>query len=221
MMKLSLTKRKIIGLTVAALLALTCVGSLAFFSDRETVNANAEAAKITVGVETNWADTTLLPGTKMDLPSTISNTGNRAMDVKETLILTSDIALASTGAAEFEIYAASDVEQVNGVWVPKASATPLATRSISSDYKKITYALPEFTLGIGSDQPENAINAQTTKAYVALFKAGASNTYQNAHVTLKYVVEAKQHSGNVAWTTVQDKTITGADGKFVPKATEW
>lgn len=208
------------AVAVATLIA----GSFAFFTDREQVDSRATAAKINIDLDAPWTDEVLLPGQIVDLPSTITSTGNRAIDVRETFVLTSDVALSNVGAAEFEIYKVSDLEMnAFGAYIPIDGAEPITTganRVLSDDGKTLTYTLPEFIMSGGGETPSGTVGTEVSKDYVALFKLEASDAYQKAEVKVDYIVEAKQHSATNAddWAVLATHSIENVSGSYVAPA---
>lgn len=225
-------KRTSAAMGVAAAALLT-VGSLAFFTDRQQGTFQATAGTLGLELTQNWAaDNTnvagaLIPGKKLELDYTLANTGNKSMDVKEQIVITSPVAM-SGAQAEFELYAANDVVQdsTTGAWKPKAKAQPVATRSLSSDGLKVTYEIPEFILnGTGENaETEDSVTATSkTGDYVIVFRDTAANAFQGQTISIDYLAQAKQHrnTGSDTWTTVATDTITFAGNdsfQAVPEA---
>lgn len=220
----------VMGVAAAALLT---AGSLAFFTDRQQGTFSATAGTLGLELTQNWAtDNTdvagaLIPGKKLELDYTLANTGNKSMDVKEQIVITSPVAM-SGAQAEFELYAANDVEQdsTTGAWKPKAEAQPVATRSLSRDGLKVTYEIPEFILnGTGENaETEDSVTATSkTGDYVIVFRDTAANAFQGQTISIDYLAQAKQHrnTGSDTWTTVATDTITFAGNdsfQAVPEA---
>lgn len=204
----------VMGIAAAAVLT---VGSLAYFTDRATGQATATSGTLGLELTETWDSlnaVALVPGDKVDFDYTLSNTGNKAMDVKEQIVITSPVQMSGE-QAEFELYAANDVEQdAAGAWQPKGDAKPVATRSLSPDGKKVTYDIAEFQLqGTGNNaQTDVGTAASKTGDYVIVFKAASSNAFQGQTITVDYLAQAKQHDNTNAdtWTTVQSETITFA-----------
>lgn len=217
----SKTKKKALA---AGALAGFCAlaGTFAYFTDRVETSATAKAGTVDIALDANWTNVANFnPGDKADLDYQVSNDGNKSVDVRERLVVTSSVALDAAAQAEFEVYKAADVEQdAAGAYVPKAEAKPVtdgAKRIVSGDSKSITYVLPEYTLnGTGTAaETESGVSATDHSAdYVLVFKGASSNVFQDADVKVSLLAEAKQHrntDGNT-WTTVSSESITLGNG---------
>ena len=197
-------------------------GTFAYFTDRIETSATAKAGTVDLALDANWANVANFnPGDKADLAYTISNDGNKSVDVRERLVVTSSVALDTAAQAEFEIYKAADVEQdAAGAYVPKADAKPVtqgAERIVAGDSKSITYVLPQYTLnGTGTAaETESGVNATEHEApYVLVFKGASSNAFQDADVEVTLLAEAKQHRNTDAdtWATVSSESVTFGNG---------
>lgn len=209
-------KKKLFGgLSLALAAVLTIGGSLAYFTDRESVTANGAAGSLQIHVDNNidlsteqWnPDNILDPGDKKSLSWTVYEDGNKSADIRTTISLISQIPLNTNanGQAEFEIYNVNDVEEkkdTNGNslgYGPKDGAQPLQVRSISDDKTIITYKPTEYSLNgatmSGVDAENDIENAGSSKEsnYVLIFRQDATNTFQDKPVTLNVLIEAKQH----------------------------
>lgn len=208
----------------AGALAVSCAlaGTIAYFTDRVETSATAKAGTVDLALDANWTDVANFnPGDKADLDYQISNDGNKSVDVRERLVVTSSVALDTAAQAEFEIYNAADVEQdAAGAYVPKAEAKPVtdgAKRIVAGDSKSITYVLPEYTLnGTGANaETESGVLASDHSAdYVLVFKGASSNAFQDADVEVSLLAEAKQHrnTDSDTWTTVSSESVTFGNG---------
>lgn len=228
------TKKGMRLIAVALALVMAIGGSLAYFTDSASTNQSGTAG--TVDVELDGSGINLLdedgkqilnPGDLRDVYFTVSNKGNKSVDIRTTITLTSSIGMAQNGQAEFEIYKLGDVEFVDGEgWKPVAGAEPLQIRSISDDGYTITYAIPEYILNGNEElpdmqreiEPDVAVDADpyfdvsdggsiADSKYVLVFKTASDNNYQEANVTLNVKVEAKQHRNTEAgWELVGDSS---------------
>ena len=212
---------------MALALVMVLGSSFAYFTDRADTSASGTAG--TVGVDLT-SDINLLdedgkdilnPGDLRDGSFGVENTGNKSIDVRTTIVLTSSVAMDKTAAqAEYELYLKDDVEFVEGKgWMPKDGAQPLEVRSISEDGKTITYNLPDYILNgnedFGDDKREIEDGITTDSHdndFVLIFKAGSSNAFQDSKVQLDVLVEAKQHRNTGAgWDIVaQESYVSGA-----------
>lgn len=154
------------GMRLAAvLLALVMAvgGSLAYFTDYADTSASGTAGTVDIqldGYGINLLDADgkdiLNPGDSRDVFFNVNNLGNKSVDVRTTITLTSSVPMVTdaNGQAQFELYVAGDVESIKGEgWQPKDGATPLEIRSISADGRTITYAIPDYILnGVPSSE---------------------------------------------------------------------
>lgn len=242
-MKNLTNKRRVASLALAGVMgASLLVGSLAYFTDRADTNASATAGTVAIEMDAATLAASMKdadgkdifnPGDMREVNYVLTNTGNKSIDVKETIILTSSVAMDKTAAqAEYELYKAADVELVAGKgYAPKAGAQPLEVRSISDDGLQITYAVPQYTLNgnasFGDDnrEIETGIDTDTNAgAYVLVFKGASSNAFQGSTVKLEILAEAKQHRNTSAfdadWSELQSESVTfgGSDVAVVPSA---
>lgn len=144
--------RKRISLVLALCLVLSMVvGSFAYFTDRVESNAQVTAGTVGITEADTWTDNlkdgpqslnNLNPGDSRDLSFTVTNTGNKAVDVRHTIQLSvvdaagnpkaltmgADIGLEEM--LQFDIFRASDVTTMskdnnNAGYLLKDGATPL------------------------------------------------------------------------------------------------
>lgn len=215
--------RKIARIASGALaVCLLMVGSFAYFTDRVSTDASATAGTVTLGMTDNInlldADGKDIynPGDVRTAAFEIENTGNKSVDVRSTITVTSTVAMDTAAEqAEYELYNASDVELVEGKgYAPKAGATPVADRSISADGTVITYDIPDYVLNGNEDlaeqETEDGIMTDThAYDYVLVFKGSSANAFQNSGVKLDVLVEAKQHRNTSAgWEIVAQESYT-------------
>ena len=208
--------------------ALILAGSMAYFTDRETASVKATAGTVDLALTEAWADVSNFnPGDKADFGYTISNDGNKSVDIRETIVLTSSVAMDAATQAEFELYHATDVEKAaNGSYVPKTGTNPITTgadRIVSSDSKSIKYVIDEYTLnGVGNNaEKETGISATSkTSDYVLVFRNTSGDAFQGSELKVDLLAEAKQHrnTNSNTWQTVSTESLTlGTTGvKAVP-----
>ena len=216
----SSAKRKKMALaagTLAGVIALS--GTFAYFTDRVQSNATATAGTVDLVLDANWVDNdNYNPGDKADLIYNISNVGNKSVDVRERIVVTSDVVMDASQQAEFEIYQLADV-YVNdsGDYVPKPGSVPItqgADRVVSADNKSITYNIAEYVLngtGTAAETEAEALGATSKGSdYALVFKNTSSNAFQGVDVTVDLVAEAKQHrnTDGGTWTTVSSESVT-------------
>lgn len=234
-------KKKIASIALATTMISTLmIGSFAYFTDRADTRASATAGTVDIelnadalanAMKDNDGKDIFNPGDMREINYELSNKGNKSIDVRETIILTSSVAMDKEAAqAEYEIYKAEDVELIEGKgYSPVDGSNPLSVRSISDDGTQITYTVDEYILnGYDKDgddtkrEIENGVTATNNSgAYVLLFKGTAGNEFQNSTVTLDILAEAKQHrnTANVDWTELASESISfgGADTNVVPE----
>lgn len=234
------SKKKFLSLAlVLAIGATLLVGTTAYFTDRVNTNATATAGTVTLELDASTLETAmkdadgkdiLNPGDQRVINYGLKNTGNKSVDVREKIVLTSSVPMDKVSEqAEFEIYKATDVKLVPGRgYAPNEGAKPLAVRSISEDGKQITYNIPEYvlngnaTLGDDKREIEDGVTTDSNNgAYVLIFKGAASNQFQGATVTIDILAEAKQHRNTDAslWTEIATESVTfgGVDVSVVPE----
>lgn len=208
--------------------ALILAGSMAYFTDRAEVESAATAGTVDLTLTESWQDiANFNPGDQADFSYTISNDGNKSIDVRETIVLTSSVPMNASDQAEFELYRAADVEQqANGTYAPKEGAEPITTganRVVSADNQTIKYVIDEYTLnGTGTAaEEESGVNAtEQNSDYVLVFGGNAGNEFQGAEVSVNLLAEAKQHRNTDAdtWVTVatEDMSVGSEAVKAVP-----
>lgn len=198
-------KKKAAVATTAALLVVTCIGSLAFFTDRENADATATAGNIdlvftdeSLAIESTgddvqardnvWTDKKLVvdngilnPGDTIDMDYKVANAGSKSIDVRQQITLTSDVALTDN-AEEYTITVAGQ------------SITPVK----SDDDKTLTYSLADITLN-GSIETETGVTVTEQGYDVAMaFAKAAKNAFMDSNVTVKLDIQAKQHRNTTA-----------------------
>ena len=198
--------------------ALILAGSMAYFTDHETAKATTTAGTVDLTLTEAWADVSNFnPGDQADFSYTISNDGNKSIDVRETIVLKSSVAMDAATQAEFELYKAADVEQqANGSYIPASGAQPITTganRVVSDDNMSIKYVIDEYVLnGTGENaETEDGINAISKDSdYVLVFRNDSGNAFQGAELSVDLLAEAKQHrnTDGDTWTTVATEEVT-------------
>ena len=202
--------------------------SFAYFSDYATTQTTGTAGTVALSMD---SDINLLdpdgqdiinPGDMRDGSFTVTNEGNKSIDVRTTIALTTqsntgfDLAFSGDGTtqSEYDLYLRDDVELVEGKgWMPKDGAQPLQVKSIDQDV--ITYILPEYSLNGNSDRYDEVetVDGVTefahTYDFVMVMKGGATNEWQNSSVSIDVLVEAKQHENtNAGWEIVAKENVT-------------
>lgn len=228
--KFSKKTKSIVALVLAVVMVFGM--SFAYFSDYAQTSTTGKAGTVAVSVDSNMnlldADgkDIINPGDLRDAGFTVTNEGNKSIDVRSTIVLTTqsknagvDLAFSGTNAtqSEYDLYLRSDVEEVEGRgWAPKDGAQPLQVKSIDGD--TITYQTPIYSLNGNSDRYDevetiDGVDAfAQTNDYVLIMKGAAGNEWQNSIVSIDVLVEAKQHENTGAgWDIVaQENVATGA-----------
>ena len=231
---------KISGLLALAMVFVLLVGSLAYFTDR--ISKDASFSTIGSGVvidpdpdpdnpdpdpdpnklSTKWANANaealanFNPGDKVDLSYKLANTGELAVDVRETFVITSSTAMKD-GAPKFRLL--STVSQDNAGANVGGNVVVTEKKIDATHYM---YIITAYSLN-GSDETVTGVNATSMdKAYYLVFDKTADNTFQGATCTIDYLVEAKQHSdgGNADWVTAATGSLNlgGQTVSAVPAA---
>lgn len=217
--------------TLCAVLAIGLLvgGSFAYFSDYATSQATGTAGTVAIALDSdiNLLDAEgrdiLNPGDMRDGSFTVTNEGNKSIDVRTTIKLIAkdhegnaiNLTGSATEQSEYDLYLASDVELVEGQgYKPKADAKPLEVKSIDGNI--ITYLLPEYSLNGNSDKYDEVETIDGIDAFshdndfVMVFKGEAGNEWQASSVTIAVLVEAKQHENTQAgWEIVATEVLQG------------
>lgn len=229
---------KISGLLALALVFALLVGSLAYFTDRVADDATFSTASVSITPDPDdpipdpdhpenkltakWlavnaeALSNFNPGDKVDLSYKLANTGELAVDVRETFVITSSKAMKD-GAPQFRLFSnvTSDAADAN------VGGNVIVTEK-KIDATHYMYTITAYSLN-GSDETVSGVTATSVdKAYYLVFDKTADNTFQGATCTIDYLVEAKQHSdgGDADWVTAATGNLTlgGQSVKAVPAA---
>ena len=202
--------------------------SLAYFTDYATTSTSGTAGTVALSMD---SDINLLnadgmdiinPGDMRDGSFSVTNEGNKSIDVRSTIVLTTvsntgyDLAFTgdATTQSEYDLYLASDVELVEGYgYQPKDGAQPLQVKSV--DGNTITYVLPEYSLNGNSDRYDEVETIDGVNAFsydydfVFVMKGSAGNEWQNSAVSIDVLVEAKQHENtNAGWDIVAHENVS-------------
>ena len=226
-----------------ACIILLIAATLAYFTDRAQVQATGTAGTVSITVD----DPSLLnpdgidnfnPGDGRSIEATITNTGNKSVDVRRTfqVTMTPDTGVTFTDDGTtpmgWAIYAKSDcTPDADGNWVVNSGATALGDTVDNGDGSfTLTYTVPttgDLLLNGTGDNAEIEAGVEDTSYanndYVLAMLPGTDNSYQNATVTLDILVEAKQHRNTTAgWTLVDTVSVPFGGGTVdaVPAAAE-
>ena len=224
---------KLSGMLALAMAVVLLVGSLAYFTDRITTKATIST--IGADITTDPDDPTYKddltakwlafnaapkanfnPGDKVDLSYKLANTGELAVDVRETFVITSSKAMKD-GAPQFRLF--STVSQ-DDAGANVGDNVVVTEKKIDATH--YMYTITAYSLN-GSDETVTGVTATSMdKAYYLVFDKTADNTFQGATCTIDYLVEAKQHSdgGNADWVTAATGSLNlgGQTVSAVPAA---
>ena len=197
--------KRFIALGMATVTALSlAVGTFAFFTDRTSHVTTATAGNINLV----WADNSLAtgsnnefavdkvwdtgalvsddniinPGDYFDLSYELTNTGNKSIDVRQKLVLTSSVAMTAD-AEEYQLTITGGNDSV--------TVTPDATESTDT---VLVYNLTDIILnGVGAGKEEE--DGAVTGAYTVRldFAKAAKNAFMDSIVTVDLYAAAKQH----------------------------
>lgn len=230
---------KISGLLALAMVFVLLVGSLAYFTDR--ISKDASFSTIGGGgvvidpdpddpdpedpekkLSTKWANVNaealanFNPGDKVDLSYKLANTGELAVDVRETFVITSSKAMKD-GAPQFRLF--STVSQ-DAAGANVGGNVVVTEKKIDATH--YMYTITAYSLNGSAETVTGVTATSMDKTYYLVFDKTADNGFQGATCTIDYLVEAKQHSdgGDADWTTAVTGNLTLGDQsvKAVPAA---
>lgn len=215
-------KRVSICMAVVCCMALL-VGSFAFFTDRADADATATAGNINLvftdtslaaestgdnvqAIDNVWTAGKLVvdggvlnPGDVIDMDYKVANTGNKSIDVKQQIVLTSSVALTA------------DAEEYT-ITVGGQNITPVK----SNENKTLTYELEEIVLN-GSIETEDGVSVTEQEYEIAMeFDRLAKNAFMDSTVTVELDIQAKQHRNTtdadwIEWATYEASVEQIAD----------
>ena len=226
-------------LSVVTVLCLM-VGTLAVFTDRFTAQTSVTAGTLDITLTEKWQDDnaslngTFRPGTALTLNYTLVNEGNMAAYVREQFVITSNKPFSA--APEFDLYAKADATVEDSVVkaLTTANALTAETGSYTKDgttYYTLTYSvkdgcLSQFILNgtaANGQKPTGGVDSYSG-AYYLVFNTTANNDFQEAEISVDYIVQALQVNGTGESTWSDAKVITssvnigGQDINVVPEA---
>lgn len=228
-------KKSAAAFGVTAALCLT-VSSFALFTDRFQSQAEYAAGSLDISLTETWqADNSALatafkPGTAVKLDYHLSNDGNLAASVRESIVISADKALSSGGDRELDLYAAQDVTLDKDGNVLSVSGSPITPTygnysDSSGQHYTLSYSLDELTLngsGSSAETVSGGLNGYDGE-YVLVFNNGVKNQFQNVNLDIEYMAQALQHSntGDKTWSdakVISEKVDFGGQNiNVVPK----
>lgn len=149
------------------------------------------------------------PGDRIRLTYNVKNSGKLAVDFRETITLTSDKPLnaESKDVKEFQLVEGKITKDTAGACEVTGSEAPT---SVTPDNFTVTYTLPAFSLkGSAEGAEEIAGITETSKEILhnVVFYKLAGNNFQNAHLKITYLIEARQHMSGAEWEVFQTETL--------------
>ena len=195
-------KKRIITLGAAAVATIAVLGgTFAYFTGYDSKDLPAKAGTLTVELTDATEDltnglTVINPGDANPLTFTVSNTGEKSMDVKAVMKVSAPQAFTES-AHEFKITDDKGTE-LTGV--------------LSDDKQSITYTVTDLTLA-GSVENDSTLDGTTDTSHKFDYKfamdSGAKNAWQDVTGTVKIEVYAKQHRNTSSlgndWVSIVEK----------------
>lgn len=213
--------KKIVALGTACALVAT-VGTMAYFTDRVESQASATAGTVGITTANTWADNlkdadgnlvldNLNPGDSRSLAFSVTNTGNKAIDVRHTLKLSVEDAAGAPKAMEmradvaglemlqFEIFKASDVKTISNEsgnigYVLEDGAEPLFT-SDSVD----------ATTKMGAERVVDAANGTVTYYFADSILDGVGANNETGYAAEEQVATTLDDTKDVVVADAGDK----------------
>ena len=200
MFKNAKTQKWITVVTAILCVLSMLVGTMAYFTDRESASTKAKAGFMDMvfedtslaansnnefAIDKVWESQAIVadggiinPGDYFDMSYTLTNEGNKSMDIRQKLTLFSSTELTE-GAEEYQltITGGNDSTKVTG--------------ALSDDKMSITYDLADITLNGSVETEEGATDGVYT---IRLdFAREAGNSFMNSIVAVNTDIQAKQH----------------------------
>lgn len=211
------SKKHVLALGCAALIGIA--GTFAFFTDRVELGAkvttNENSVDITPGpdydgdLSAKWAAENAAalanynPGDKINLGYSLENTGSKAVDVRETFVITSSEPLTAA-SPEYRLFE-SAIQDAAGAW---EGNTVVSAEQVNAN--TIKYTIDPFVLS-SEDEVVGANETAKDFTYALVFDKDAANKFQASTCQVDYVIEAKQHSADGpdnGWEEVDAATLT-------------
>ena len=197
-----LNKKKI-ATTLAVTAASVAVvgGALAYFTDYDSKDLAAKAGTVSMDISDDTTDLTngltiINPGDSNPLEFTVSNTGEKSIDVKAVMTVKAPQAFTEADH-EYKI-TDTDGTELEGV--------------LSEDKQTITYTIDDVALA-GSVENDEEKDGSTETSHVYEYKFAmdedAKNAWQDTTANVKIEVFAKQHRNTSGlgtdWVSVVEK----------------
>lgn len=221
---------------ISKVLALACalimvVGSFAFFTDRAEIDGTAKAGNLAIGLEESTISADLKlggdtdisnsavvdnwnPGDSVNFNYEVTNEGNKAIRVQDTLTLTvkgkgGTYGLFDVNDGPMFTIACSDANGTAMTYAPD----PESKLDAATNTWTLVYHINEYALSADGENAEklttaanvvaaagngmnavNATNSSTTRTYKLVFNPDATNEYQDAEITIVAHVDAIQYA---------------------------
>lgn len=214
-------KKKVVrGASVALCVAALGMGAMSYFTDYKTETMSAKAGKLGISLtmdknDLNGGLTIINPGDKNPLEFTVTNTGEKSVDVKHVVTITADTAMTSGQAdQEFKLVteAGADLAAEENTLTIKGEGT-----------KEVVYTFADFPLAgsIEKDTAKDGTDVATKKLkYKFAMDEDAQNAWQGKTPSVKVETYAKQHRNTqdqTEWQKMGEWHLNGFNGHAVEK----
>lgn len=197
-MKKENKKRIIMGTSFMMTLCLG-MGAFSYFTDYESKELTAKAGTLKMEIDKGATSdltnglTILNPGDSNPLQFTVNNIGEKSMDVKAVITVTSSLPM-NVNDHEYKVTDDKGVELTNA--------------ALSNQNKTITYTIDDVVLA-GKIEEDSEADKQMEKSHAYNYKfkmdEEAKNAFQGSNVSVKIETFAKQHRNT---STVGDDWIS-------------
>lgn len=207
--------KKFAAVLAAGSVALAGMGTMAWFTDNAQGDVTATIADNPIDIVPNdadkngesdktitaaWAEVippNYNPGDSFKLPLQLYNNGTDAVDLRETIVIKSTVAMT---ADEYQFMlkkavAATPVDTDNMAYDTEDDGTDIGTGVVSDGGK--TYTITAYS--------DLAAKTEVVKDYSLIFDKNAGNDFQGAIASIDYTVEAKMSNGgdeSLGWTEI-------------------
>lgn len=227
-MDISTLRSKKVILPAVGLLVVAMGAAFAFFTDhvdgRVTLKTDENAVQITTDPGTKyegklsqkWADkntkaiANFNPGDILDLGFTLRNEGSRAIDVRETIFITSSEVLTKS-SPEYRMFHDA-IRDSAGAW---DGIDVVDVEQV--DANTVKYSIDPYVLSSARDAIGDA-PVERENHYHLIFDKLAPGAFQGSTCTVDLLIEAKQHTSELApdegWTNLESASIEFS-GKIV------
>ena len=155
-----MSKIKNKGILCLVLMAIvTIICSLAYFSDRDSINTNGKAGTLNIDLTSNInlldedGQNILNPGDVRDTSFIVTNKGNKSTDLRTIIKLTSTVPMTDADQAEYELYEKSNTTTITGVGtLPLVFDNDFGYKGETGEQAKISYATDYVAGTVATDQ---------------------------------------------------------------------